>query len=35
MNVVGNRHVGNNVRLLLINNGKGNEFRNYNHPCYF
>lgn len=35
MNVVGNRHVGNNVRLLLVNNGKGNEFRNYNHPCYF
>lgn len=35
MNVVGNRHVGNNVRLLLINNGKGNEFRNYDHPCYF
>lgn len=35
MNVIGNRHVGNNVRLLLINNGKGNEFRNYYHPCYF
>lgn len=35
MNIVGNRHVGNNVRLLLINNGKGNEFRNYDHPCYF
>lgn len=35
MNVVGNRHVGNNVRILLINNGRGNEFRNYNHPCYF
>mgnify|MGYP000339659809 CR=1 FL=1 len=35
MNVIGNRHVGNNIRLLLINNGKGNEFRNYNHPCYF
>lgn len=35
MNVVGNRHVGNNVRILLINNGKGNEFRNYNHPCSF
>ena len=35
MNVVGNRHVRNNVRLLLINNGKGNEFRNYDHPCYF
>lgn len=35
MNVVGNRHVGNNVRILLINNGKGTEFRNYGHPCYF
>lgn len=35
MNVVGNRHVGNNVRIMLVNNGKGNEFRNYNHPCYF
>lgn len=35
MNVVGNRHVGNNVRILLINNGKGNEFRNYQHPCNF
>ena len=35
MNVIGNRHVGNNVRILLINNGKGNEFRNYNHPCSF
>lgn len=23
------------MRILLINNGKGNEFRNYNHPCYF
>lgn len=35
LNVIGNRHVGNNVRILLINNGKGNEFRNYGHPCYF
>lgn len=35
LNVIGNRHVGNNVRILLINNGKGNEFRNYNHPCCF
>lgn len=33
MNVLGNRHVGNNVRILLINNGKGNEFRLYSHPC--
>lgn len=33
MNVCGNRHVSNNVRILLINNGKGNEFRNYGHYC--
>ena len=33
MNVLGNRHVGNNVRILLVNNGKGTEFRNYNHPA--
>lgn len=31
MNVAGNRHVGRNIRVLLINNGKGTEFRNYNH----
>ena len=31
MNVVGNRHVGRNVRILLVNNGKGTEFRNYFH----
>ncbi|WP_291599662.1 thiamine pyrophosphate-binding protein [Bacteroides sp.] len=33
MNVVGNRHVGANLRILLINNGKGVEFRNYNHQA--
>lgn len=32
MNVIGNRHVGNNVRILLVNNGKGTEFRNYMNP---
>lgn len=32
MNAAGNRHVGKNIRILLINNGKGTEFRNYNHP---
>lgn len=32
MNVVGNRHVGNNIRIMLINNGKGTEFRLYSHP---
>ena len=33
MNVLGNRHVGSNIRLMLINNGLGVEFRNYNHPA--
>lgn len=32
MNTLGNRHVNNNLRVLLVNNGKGTEFRNYNHP---
>lgn len=32
MNVLGNRHVGKNVRILLVNNGRGTEFTNYNHP---
>ena len=31
LNSLANRHVGPNVRILLINNGKGTEFRNYNH----
>lgn len=34
MNSLGNRHIGNNIRILLINNGKGNEFRNCIHPAY-
>lgn len=33
MNALGNRHVGRNLRLMLINNGRGTEFRNYNHPA--
>lgn len=32
MNALGNRHVGNNIRILLVNNGKGTEFRNFDHP---
>lgn len=32
LNVIGNRHIGNNVRILLVNNGKGTEFRMFNHP---
>lgn len=31
MNVLGNRHVGKNLRILLVNNGRGTEFRNYGH----
>jgi len=31
MNAIGNRHVGNNLRLMVINNGCGTEFMNYNH----
>lgn len=33
MNVCGNRHVGNNIRVLLVNNSRGAEFRLYGHPC--
>lgn len=33
MNSLGNRHVGKNIRLMVINNGVGTEFRNYNHPA--
>lgn len=33
MNVLGNRHVGNNLRILLVNNGKGTEFRQFNHSA--
>jgi 2-succinyl-5-enolpyruvyl-6-hydroxy-3-cyclohexene-1-carboxylate synthase len=31
MNSLGNRHVGKNLRILLINNGKGTEFLTYKH----
>lgn len=34
MNVLGNRHVGKNVRIMLINNGRGSEFRLKIHLCY-
>lgn len=32
LNSLGNRHVGKNLRILVINNGKGTEFRNHTHP---
>lgn len=31
MNAIGNRHVTNNLRILMVNNGKGTEFRQFNH----
>lgn len=31
MNALGNRHLKSNVRILLVNNGKGSEFRLYTH----
>lgn len=31
MNVLGNRHIRNNLRILLVNNGKGTEFKHYTH----
>lgn len=31
MNALGNRYVGSNLRLIVINNGGGAEFKNYNH----
>lgn len=33
MNSLGNRHLGKNLRIMLINNGRGTEFRNYFHPA--
>lgn len=34
LNSLGNRHLPSNLRIILINNGKGTEFRNYNHPAH-
>lgn len=31
INALGNCHIGNNLRIMLINNGKGTEFKNYSH----
>ena len=33
MNSLGNRHIGPNVRILLVNNGVGTEFKNYLHTA--
>ena len=35
MNSIGNHNVGNNIRILLVNNGKGIEFRHYDHQAAF
>ncbi len=32
MNALGNRYIGNNLRIMLINNGTGTEFHMYSHP---
>ena len=34
LNSLGNRNVGKNLRIILINNGCGTEFHNYSHPAY-
>lgn len=34
LNSIGNRHVCNNVRILLVNNGRGVEFRKKDHPGF-
>lgn len=34
MNSIGNHHIKNNIRLLVVNNGKGAEFRIYSHHAY-
>ena len=34
MNACGNRYFGNNVRILLVNNGVGTEFCNYMHSAH-
>lgn len=31
MNSLGNRHVNNNLRIMVINNGLGTEFKNYSY----
>lgn len=33
MNALGNRHIPSNMRLMIVNNGRGTEFRNFNHPA--
>lgn len=35
MNVLGNRHVGKNLHIILINNDGGQQFRNFDHPAHY
>lgn len=34
MNSIGNRYIKSNLRLLVVNNGIGAEFKIYSHPAY-
>lgn len=34
LNSIANRHIQPNIRIILVNNGRGTEFTNYNHPGY-
>lgn len=34
LNVLGNKHVGNNLHILLVNNGGGTEFKMFNHVAH-
>lgn len=33
MNVFGNRHVGKNLHIIVVNNDGGQQFRNFDHPA--
>lgn len=33
LNSLGNRHIGSNIRLMVIDNGVGTEFKNFNHKA--
>lgn len=33
INSIGNRHIGNNLRIMVINNGRGVEFHTYKHSA--
>ena len=34
LGALGNRHIGKNLRIILINNGCGTEFKNYSHMSH-